>query len=152
MKPWIVEDSGKTDIEQLVYLSNLIGSDPSLVQPGGGNTSVKLTEPDLFRCEVQALVVKGSGTDLRTIGPVGFTHLYIDRLALIRGDAMSDEEMMGAMRACMLFPDRNPVPSVETPLHALLPSRFLAHTHDVATLSLTRHAACRGQRPARLRR
>src|SRR5438132_5619019 len=27
--------------------------------------------------------------------------------------------------------------SVETPLHALLPARFVAHTHDVATLSLT---------------
>src|SRR4029453_4808841 len=45
--------------------------------------------------------------------------------------------MMQAMRACMLFPDSNPVPSVETPLHALLPARFVAHTHDVATLSLT---------------
>ena len=50
---------------------------------------------------------------------------------------MSDEEMMAAMRACMLFPDRDPVPSVETPLHSLLPARFVAHTHDVATLSLT---------------
>jgi rhamnose utilization protein RhaD (predicted bifunctional aldolase and dehydrogenase)/NAD(P)-dependent dehydrogenase (short-subunit alcohol dehydrogenase family) len=50
---------------------------------------------------------------------------------------MSDEEMMALMRASMLYPDRDPVPSVETPLHSLIPARFVAHTHDVATLSLT---------------
>jgi rhamnose utilization protein RhaD (predicted bifunctional aldolase and dehydrogenase) len=138
MDNWNDADAGKTDLEQLVYLSNLIGGDLSLVQPGGGNTSVKLTETDTFGCAVPTLVVKGSGTDLRTIGPGGFTHLYIDRLALLRPrEAMSDEDMMAAMRASMLFPDRDPVPSVETPLHALLPARFVAHTHDVATLSLT---------------
>jgi len=138
MKPWNAAEAGKTDIEQLVYLSNLIGGDLSLVQPGGGNTSVKLTEKDIFDCEVPALVVKGSGTDLRTVTPGGFTHLYTDRLSLLRRrDAMTDDEMMAAMRACMLFPDRDPIPSVETPLHALLPTRFVAHTHDVATLSLT---------------
>jgi rhamnose utilization protein RhaD (predicted bifunctional aldolase and dehydrogenase)/NAD(P)-dependent dehydrogenase (short-subunit alcohol dehydrogenase family) len=138
VKPWNEPDAGETDIDQLIYLSNLIGGELSLVQPGGGNTSVKLTEPDLFGCEVQALVVKGSGTDLRTIGEAGFNHLYVDRLSLLRPrDAMSDEDMMAAMRACMLFPDRDPMPSVETPLHAMLPARFVAHTHDVATLSLT---------------
>jgi rhamnose utilization protein RhaD (predicted bifunctional aldolase and dehydrogenase)/NAD(P)-dependent dehydrogenase (short-subunit alcohol dehydrogenase family) len=138
VKPWNAADAGKTDIEQLVYLSNLIGGDLSLAQPGGGNTSIKLTERDLFHCDVQALVVKGSGTDLRTIGAGGFTHLFVDRLALLRQrDTMSDDEMMAAMRASMLFPDRDPMPSVETPLHALLPARFVAHTHDVATLSLT---------------
>ena len=138
MRPWNEAEAGTTDIEQLVYLSNLIGTDLSLVQPGGGNTSVKLSEPDLFGCETPSLVVKGSGTDLRSISPVGFTHLYLDRLSLLRQkDSLSDEEMMAIMRACMLFPDRDPAPSVETPLHALLPARFIAHTHDVATLSLT---------------
>ncbi|MCH7629801.1 MAG: molybdate ABC transporter substrate-binding protein [Proteobacteria bacterium] len=45
--------------------------------------------------------------------------------------------MMELMQAAMLFPARDPVPSVETPLHSLLPYRFIAHTHDVATLSLS---------------
>jgi len=138
MLAWNEAEAGKTDVEQLVHLSNLIGSDLALVQPGGGNTSVKVAEPDIFGCEAEALVVKGSGTDLRTIGAGGFTHLYIERLGLLRQrDSMSDEEMMAVMRACMLFPDRDPVPSVETPLHSLLPARFVAHTHDIATLSLT---------------
>ena len=42
MRRWNEAEAGKSDIEQLVFLSNLIGNDPSLVQPGGGNTSVKL--------------------------------------------------------------------------------------------------------------
>jgi len=135
---WNDSDAGKTELDNLVYLSNLIGSDLSLVQPGGGNTSVKLEEGDLLGASVQALAVKGSGTDLRTITATGFTHLYVSRLAALRErQNMSDEEMMGLMRACMLFPDRDPVPSVETPLHSLLAYRFIAHTHDVATLSLT---------------
>ncbi len=135
---WRDEDAGADDIAQLVYLSNLIGADVNLVQPGGGNTSVKLEEDDVFGDRVEALVVKGSGTDLRTITAAGFTHLSSDRLATLRRrESMSDEEMMAVMRACMLFPDRDPVPSVETPLHSIIPHRFIAHTHDVATLSLS---------------
>lgn len=135
---WKDADAGKTDIEQLVYLSNQIGRDPTLVQPGGGNTSVKLDEDDLLGASTASLVVKGSGTDLRTITADGFTHLYTDRLATLqRRSKMTDEEMMEFMQACMLFPARDPLPSVETPLHALLPAKFIAHTHDIATLSIT---------------
>ena len=135
---WNDSDAGSTPIDNLVYLSNLIGSDRSLVQPGGGNTSVKLEETDILDENVPTLAVKGSGTDLRTITSAGFTHLYLDRLATLRDrKAMSDEDMMALMRACMLFPDRDPVPSVETPLHSLIPYRFVAHTHDVASLALT---------------
>ena len=111
----------------LVQLSNRIGQDPRLVQPGGGNTSVKLDD---------ALLVKGSGTDLRTIGPDGFTRLSLTRLAsLAEAESMSDAEMMRFMAGCMLA--EGPVPSVETPLHSLLPHRVIVHTHDVATMSLT---------------
>ncbi len=111
----------------LVRLSNRIGLDPRLVQPGGGNTSVKLDD---------TLFVKGSGTDLRTIGPDGFARLSLARLApLAEAGSMSDAEMMRFMAGCMLAD--GPAPSVETPLHSLLPHRVIAHTHDVATMSLT---------------
>jgi rhamnose utilization protein RhaD (predicted bifunctional aldolase and dehydrogenase)/NAD(P)-dependent dehydrogenase (short-subunit alcohol dehydrogenase family) len=140
---WNDAHAGTDDISQLVYLSNLIGGDLALVQPGGGNTSVKIEEDDVFGRRVQALAVKGSGTDLRTIGPGGFTHLYLDRLATLRErESMSDEEMMRLMRACMLR-DGDPLPSVETPLHSLIPHKFVAHTHDVATLSLTNTPSAR---------
>ena len=98
------------------------------MQPGGGNTSIKLGD---------ALLVKGSGTDLRTIGRDGFAHLSLPRLAALRDVAvMSDVEMMRFMASCMLQ-SGGPEPSVETPLHSLLPHRVIAHTHDVATMSLT---------------
>jgi rhamnose utilization protein RhaD (predicted bifunctional aldolase and dehydrogenase)/NAD(P)-dependent dehydrogenase (short-subunit alcohol dehydrogenase family) len=104
-----------------------MGQDTRLVQPGGGNTSTK---------EGDTLLVKGSGTDLRTITRDGFTRLSLSRLAALRdAETMSDAEMMRFMAGCMVA--EGPAPSVETPLHALLPYRVIAHTHDVATMSLT---------------
>jgi rhamnose utilization protein RhaD (predicted bifunctional aldolase and dehydrogenase)/NAD(P)-dependent dehydrogenase (short-subunit alcohol dehydrogenase family) len=135
---WSVAAAPADPYDQLVYLSNLIGQDVALVQPGGGNTSLKTEETDFLGRPAAALVVKGSGTDLRTITRAGFTHLDRDRLlALSRYDELSDEAMTAACRQAMLFPDRDPLPSVETLLHAILPARYVAHTHDVATMSLT---------------
>jgi rhamnose utilization protein RhaD (predicted bifunctional aldolase and dehydrogenase)/NAD(P)-dependent dehydrogenase (short-subunit alcohol dehydrogenase family) len=114
-------------LDSLVRLSHLLGQETRLVQPGGGNTSIKVGD---------ALLVKGSGTDLRTIGREGFTRLSLARLApLADAESMSDAEMMRFMAGCMLA--EGPAPSVETPLHSLLPHRVIAHTHDVATMSLT---------------
>ena len=82
------------------------------------------------------LLVKGSGTDLRTIDRAGFTRLSLPRLGGLREvGEMSDAEMMRFMASCMLAD--GPAPSVETPLHSILPHRVIAHTHDVATMSLT---------------
>jgi rhamnose utilization protein RhaD (predicted bifunctional aldolase and dehydrogenase)/NAD(P)-dependent dehydrogenase (short-subunit alcohol dehydrogenase family) len=114
-------------LDDLIQLSHYIGQDQRLVQPGGGNTSVKVAG---------TLLVKGSGTDLRTIGPDGFTRLDLERLVALReAETMGDGEMMRFMAACALA--EGPAPSVETPLHALLPYAVIAHTHDVATMSLT---------------
>ena len=114
-------------LDRLVHLSHLLGRETRLVQPGGGNTSIKVGD---------ALLVKGSGTDLRTIGREGFTRLSLAGSRRWReAEAMSDAEMMRFMAGCMLA--EGPAPSVETPLHSLLPHRVIAHTHDVATMSLT---------------
>src|SRR4051794_40074737 len=120
-------DAGPDPLDQLIHLSHLIGHDTRLVQPGGGNTSIKVGDE---------LLVKGSGTDLRTIGRDGFTRLSLARLApLADAAALTDAEMMRFMASCMLA--EGPAPSVETPLHSLLPHRVIAHTHDVATMSIT---------------
>jgi len=124
-------------LDQLVHLSNLIGQETRLVQPGGGNTSIKLEVPDPSGQPVRALLVKGSGTDLRTVGRSGFTRLSLAGLGALRDAAsMTDAEMMRFMADCMLGRE-GPSPSVETPLHSLLPHPVIAHTHDVATMSLT---------------
>ena len=129
--------SGSDELTLLVYLSNLIGGDGTLTQPGGGNSSVKRREVDFAGRPVDVLRVKGSGTDLRTIGHGGFTGLRRDDLDYLRKrESMSDEDMMAFMRACMTD-GTEPAPSVETPLHSVLPHRFIVHTHDFATQALT---------------
>ncbi len=135
-EPWGAGPAGGDELDQLVHLSNLIGRETGLVQPGGGNTSIKVPHRVGDRVDT-ALLVKGSGTDLRTIGRRGFARLSLDALGgLGTADRMSDQEMMRFMANCMLDRDA-PTPSVETPLHSLLPHRVIAHTHDVATMSLT---------------
>jgi rhamnose utilization protein RhaD (predicted bifunctional aldolase and dehydrogenase)/NAD(P)-dependent dehydrogenase (short-subunit alcohol dehydrogenase family) len=130
--------AGADLMEQLVYLSNCVGEDPDLVQPGGGNSSIKMDQKNLFGRREVTLVVKGSGGDLRTIDAAGFSRLSMDRLSTLqsRGD-ISDEELMEFLGACMLYPRQDPLPSVETPLHSVLPHKVIIHTHDVAGLSLT---------------
>jgi rhamnose utilization protein RhaD (predicted bifunctional aldolase and dehydrogenase)/NAD(P)-dependent dehydrogenase (short-subunit alcohol dehydrogenase family) len=124
---WAADILGADPLDQLVHLSHLMGQDTRLVQPGGGNTSTKVGD---------TLLVKGSGTDLRTITREGFTRLSLSRLAALgEAETMSDAEMMRFMASCMLA--EGPAPSVETPLHSLLSQRVIAHTHDVATMSLT---------------
>jgi rhamnulose-1-phosphate aldolase/alcohol dehydrogenase len=125
------------EVELLAYLSNLVGKDPSLTQPGGGNTSLKRRETDFAGRPVEVLRVKGSGTDLASIRRTGFTGLRLDELGLLRRQKrLSDEELVAFMRATMVD-GREPAPSIETPLHSMLPFRFIVHTHDFATQALT---------------
>ncbi len=136
LAPWAEGPAAADPLDGLVYLSNLLGRETRLVQPGGGNTSIKVASRAEAGGPVDALLVKGSGTDLRTIGRNGFTRLSLSGLASLREvETMSDAEMMRFMASCTL--SEGPPPSVETPLHSLLPHRVIAHTHDVATMSLT---------------
>ena len=67
-----------------VYTSNLLGAEQDLVLHGGGNTSFKGTEKNIFGEDELVLYVKGSGWDLSTIEKRGFspTRLeYLQRLA-----------------------------------------------------------------------
>ncbi|MCZ6670411.1 MAG: class II aldolase/adducin family protein, partial [Acidobacteria bacterium] len=129
---------GGDELDGLVYLSRRIGADPDLVQPGGGNSSIKCRIEEPFGGPVDGLMVKGSGSDLRTVERENFTRLALSRLAPLRDRSeMADEEMVELMGAAMIHPHRDRFPSLETPLHALLPYRVIVHTHDVATMSLT---------------
>jgi rhamnose utilization protein RhaD (predicted bifunctional aldolase and dehydrogenase)/NAD(P)-dependent dehydrogenase (short-subunit alcohol dehydrogenase family) len=120
-----------------VYSSRLLGRDKSLVLHGGGNTSIKLREKNLFGEDRDVLYVKGSGWDLETIEPAGFTPVdlpYMQRLA--RLEKLSDPQMMSELATHSLRPGA-PAPSVETLLHALLPHKYVDHTHADAVLSIS---------------
>src|SRR5438874_13147137 len=96
---------------QRVYTSRLLGRDQSLVLHGGGNTSVKVRERDIFGDEQDILYVKGSGWDLETIEPAGFAPLRLERvLRLARLEKLSDPHMVQELRAAMIDPSA-PTPS-----------------------------------------
>jgi rhamnose utilization protein RhaD (predicted bifunctional aldolase and dehydrogenase)/NAD(P)-dependent dehydrogenase (short-subunit alcohol dehydrogenase family) len=120
-----------------VYTSRLLGRDRSLVLHGGGNTSVKVRQADLFGEEQGVLYVKGSGWDLERIEEAGFAPL---RLAPVRRlaelPALGDPQMVNELIAQTLRAGA-PVPSVEAILHALLPHRFVDHTHADAVVTVT---------------
>ncbi len=125
------------DLDRMAYLSRLVGGDPLLSQPGGGNTSIKGAEKDPSGRETEVLRVKASGADLAALERGGFTGLRLADLRALRDrDTMTDEEMLALLDASRVDPD-GPAPSFETPLHALLPCRCIAHVQDLWTLALT---------------
>src|ERR1022692_3454939 len=80
------------ELGALVHRSNLLAADRSVINFGGGNTSVKLRQPDHTGRETTVMWVKGSGSDLATIEAAGFTGLRLDEILPLRErEAMSDE-------------------------------------------------------------
>ncbi|HEY8630385.1 MAG TPA: bifunctional rhamnulose-1-phosphate aldolase/short-chain dehydrogenase [Gaiellaceae bacterium] len=129
--------AGLSPLDALVYRSNLLGSDRALANQGGGNTSSKGTAVDHAGNEQRVLWVKGSGTDLATITPMGFASLRLDEiLPLHERDAMDDGSMVDYLRRSLLVPDQ-PRPSIETLLHAFIPAAHVDHTHPDAIIALT---------------
>ena len=120
-----------------VYTSRLLGQSPELVLHGGGNTSVKLEMNNFFGDAEKVLYVKGSGWDLRTIEAEGFAPVRLETLQRMASLAqLSDSDMVTQQRAAMLDP-KAPNPSVEAILHAILPFRYVDHTHADAVVTIT---------------
>ena len=125
------------DLGLRVYTSRLLGRDKSLVLHGGGNTSVKIREKNLFGDEEIVFYVKGSGWDLETIEPRGFSPLRLAQvLRLAELPALSDPEMVKQFSSCLLETSA-PRPSLETFLHGCLPWKFVDHTHADAVLAIS---------------
>ncbi|HEU4579064.1 MAG TPA: bifunctional aldolase/short-chain dehydrogenase [Polyangiaceae bacterium] len=124
------------DLADRVYTSRLLGRDPALVLHGGGNTSVKSRSREVDGKSIDVLWVKGSGWDLGSIEPRGFSHCRLEPLRAYCGlPSLTDEAMVSALRSQMLDPS-GPTPSVEALLHAHLPGKFIDHTHADAVLAL----------------
>jgi rhamnose utilization protein RhaD (predicted bifunctional aldolase and dehydrogenase)/NAD(P)-dependent dehydrogenase (short-subunit alcohol dehydrogenase family) len=127
----------RDDLDLRVYTSRLLGRDKSLVLHGGGNTSVKIREKNLFGEEETVLYVKGSGWDLETIEPQGFSPVRLAHvLRLTELPALSDPEMVNQLITHMLKASA-PAPSIETILHGCLPWKFVDHTHADAVLAVS---------------
>jgi len=125
------------ELGRRVYTSRLLGQDKSLVLHGGGNTSVKIVDRNVFGEDEEVLYVKGSGWDLERIerggfAPVQLAHLQrLARLPTLPDPAMVNELVTHTRRASA------PVPSVEAILHAILPYKYVDHTHADAVITVT---------------
>lgn len=134
---WNPADAPADPLAACAYASRLLGSDPSLVLHGGGNTSVKTTRRDVTGRDVDVLYVKGSGYDLASIPEKGFAPLRLDRLHELLGvEQLSDPQMTSELR-CALMDATAPDPSVEALLHARLPAAAVMHSHADAIVTLT---------------
>ncbi len=127
------------EVALLVYRSNLLGADLRLTNYGGGNTSCKAMAKDpLTGAEVEVMWVKGSGGDLGTMKRNGLAALYVDRLRSLeqvyRGLAYEDE-MVELFNHC-IYDLQSKAPSIDTPLHGLLPFRHIDHLHPDAAIAI----------------
>ena len=130
-------DKFKDDLALRVYTSRLLGQDTSLVLHGGGNTSVKITETNLVGSKEDILYVKGSGWDLVSIEKDGFSPVRMAHmLSLSKLKSLSDPQMVNELKT-QLTNATSPTPSVETILHAILPFKYVDHTHADAVVTIS---------------
>lgn len=122
----------QSDLELRVYTSNLLGQSDELVLHGGGNTSVKSSVDG-----EDVLFVKGSGWDLVSIKEEGFAPVKLSTLLdMAKLPTLSDSEMVRGQKAAMINPSA-PNPSVEAILHALIPYKYVDHTHADAVVTIS---------------
>jgi rhamnulose-1-phosphate aldolase/alcohol dehydrogenase len=124
---------------QLLYRSNLLGSDLRITNFGGGNTSAKVDGTDpLTKKSVSVLWVKGSGGDIGSMKRDGFATLYLDKLEALKGlyrGLAREDEMVALFDHCTF--NLNPrASSIDTPLHAFVPARHADHVHADAVIAI----------------
>ena len=132
--------------ERLLYRSNLLGSDKRITNYGGGNTSSKIMMADpLTGAEVEVLWVKGSGGDIGSMKLDGFATLYLDKLNQIAASYAGPEvedAVVGLYPHCTF--NLNPrATSIDTPLHGLLPAKYVDHVHPDAIIAIAASADSR---------
>lgn len=134
-----VEKIKNNEVAQFLYRSNILGSDLRITNYGGGNTSCKTIEKDpLTNKDVEVMWVKGSGGDIGTLTRSGIAGLYTERLRdlkkVYKGIEYEDE-MVGLFNHC-IYDLNSKAPSIDTPLHGLLPFKHIDHLHPDALIAV----------------
>jgi rhamnulose-1-phosphate aldolase/alcohol dehydrogenase len=130
---------GDDQVALFLYRSNILGADLRITNYGGGNTSCKTIEKDpLTNEEVEVMWIKGSGGDIGTLTRAGIAGLYTDRLRNLKNvyKGLHDEDrMVGLYNHCIYDLDSR-APSIDTPLHGLLPFPHIDHLHPDALIAV----------------
>ena len=133
-------ESLKNDqVALFLYRSNILGADLRITNYGGGNTSCKTIEKDpLTNEEVEVMWIKGSGGDIGTLTRSGIAGLYTERLRNLKdvyGGLTDEDRMVGLFNHCIYDLDSR-APSIDTPLHGLLPFAHIDHLHPDALIAV----------------
>ena len=130
---------GDDQIALFLYRSNILGADLRITNYGGGNTSCRTTEKDpLTNEEVEVMWIKGSGGDIGTLNRAGIAGIYTDRLRDLKnvyGGLEDEDRMVGLFNHCIFDLDSK-APSIDTPLHGLLPFAHIDHLHPDALIAV----------------
>ncbi|WP_198679998.1 bifunctional aldolase/short-chain dehydrogenase [Aureibaculum luteum] len=130
---------GDDQVALFLYRSNILGADLRITNYGGGNTSCKTIEKDpLTNKEVEVMWVKGSGGDIGTLTRSGIAGLYTERLRDLKnvyGGLDDEDRMVGLFNHCIYDLDSK-APSIDTPLHGLLPFKHIDHLHPDALIAV----------------
>ena len=133
------KEFGDDQVALFLYRSNILGADLRITNFGGGNTSCKTIEKDPITNEpVEVMWIKGSGGDIGTLKRDGVAGLYNQRLhdlkKVYRG-LEHEDEMVALFNHCIYDLDSK-APSIDTPLHGLLPFKHIDHLHPDSLIAI----------------
>ncbi|NJB70206.1 rhamnulose-1-phosphate aldolase/alcohol dehydrogenase [Saonia flava] len=135
----IALELGDDQVALFLYRSNILGADLRVTNYGGGNTSCKTIEKDpLTNEEAEVMWIKGSGGDIGTLTKAGIAGLYTERLRNLKnvyGGLADEDRMVGLFNHCIYDLDSK-APSIDTPLHGLLPFKHIDHLHPDALIAV----------------
>ena len=119
-------------LEIITKLSNIYGGDPDYVLAGGGNTSFK---------DEKYLYVKPSGVSLAAITEKDFVKMdrEIVRSCFTLNNFSSVDEREAKVKKLMDFAceTEGRRPSVEAPMHEIMPFKYVVHTHPALVNGMT---------------
>jgi rhamnose utilization protein RhaD (predicted bifunctional aldolase and dehydrogenase) len=121
---------GLNDLELRVYTSRLLGSSSDLVLDGEGSTSVKIED---------LLYISSGNWNLATIEKEGFLPLRtIELIKLLQYERLTNSDMIQYQQEALIDENKNLANlSIDALLHALIPYKFVDHTHADAIIAIS---------------
>lgn len=131
--------SFNNEVDLFIYRSNILGADLRITNYAGGNTSCKTTAINPVSGNTEEVMwVKGSGGDIGTLTKKGCAVLYTQKLHELKSRYKGldfEDEMVGLFNYC-LHDLQSAAPSIDTPLHGLLPFKHIDHLHPDAIIAI----------------
>ena len=127
------------EVALFLYRSNILGADLRITNYGGGNTSVKTIEMDVLTGQpAEVMWIKGSGGDIGTLNRKGIAGLYTEKLRALKNiyRGLEHEDEMVALFYHTLYDLDSAAPSIDTPLHGMLPFKHIDHLHPDALIAI----------------